>query len=219
MAMLRWSGLCGAMLLVGCSSMYGPPPKLEELPVPFPQTQAERARGGGLFVPHSSTGLLADQRAHRVGDVLTVMLEEVTQASKQANTQTSRSSKLDIAPPVIAGSALKADVGVSAGSKFTGGGSSTQQNALAGSMTVVVQQVLSNGLLHIQGDRSLTLNQGDEVLRLSGYVRASDVDQHNRISSQRVANARISYSGHGALSDASQTGWLSRFFMSPLFPF
>ena len=86
-------------------------------------------------------------------------------------------------------------------------------------MTVIVQQVLPNGLLYIKGDRALSLNQGDEVLRLSGYVRATDVDLNNRVSSLRVANARISYSGHGALSDASEAGWLTRFFQSPLFPF
>ncbi|WP_455556001.1 flagellar basal body L-ring protein FlgH [Comamonas sp.] len=217
MKLTHWAGSVAVLLLGGCASLQ--PPQLEEDALPYTQPTARRAQGGGLFVPNSGSGLMADQRAHREGDVLTVILEEVTQASKRANTQTNKSSGVSISPPVIAGSAIDMDAQLQAQRNFAGGGSSTQQNALSGSMTVIVQQVLPNGLLFIKGDRALSLNQGDEVLRLSGYVRASDVDQYNRVSSLRVANARISYSGHGALSDANRAGWLTRIFQSPLFPF
>ena len=54
---------------------------------------------------------------------------------------------------------------------------------------------------------------------MSGYVRAADVDSDNRLSSQRIANARIAYSGKGALADANNAGWLTRFFNSPWMPF
>ena len=57
------------------------------------------------------------------------------------------------------------------------------------------------------------------MLRLAGFVRATDIDPQNRVSSQRIANARISYAGHGALADANAAGWLTRFFNSPLVPF
>lgn len=216
----RW--LCGALavwMLVGCASR-GPEltPPADAVP-DFLLTPPPKAQGGGLFVSQSTNGLLADQRAHRAGDILTVQLEEETQASKKANTETSKGSNVTVKPPVLGTKTLKADVTLDGSSKFTGGGSSSQQNLLSGSMTVIVQQVLPNGLLYIKGDRALTLNQGDEVLRLSGYVRSTDVDQNNRVSSLRVANARISYSGHGALSDANQAGWLTKFFQSPLFPF
>lgn len=192
---------------------------LEDSPPAFTQQAVARPQGGGLFVANSASGLLGDQRAHRVGDVLTVLLQEVTQASKRANTQTNKSSAVSIEPPVMLGKNLDLDAEVKGATTFNGGGASTQQNALSGSMTVIVQEVLPNGLLYIKGDRALSLNQGDEVLKLSGYVRASDVDQYNRVSSLRVANARIGYSGHGALSDASRSGWLMRAFQSPLFPF
>lgn len=207
------------LALVGCATR---PPELiqpaDSVP-DFLMSAPPKPQAGGLFVAHSATGLLADQRAHRIGDVLTVLLEEETQASKKANTETSKGSSVGIQPPILAGKSLKADLTLEGSSKFKGGGSSTQQNALSGAMTVIVQQVLPNGLLYIKGDRGLSLNQGDEVLRLSGYIRATDVDLHNRVSSLRVANARISYSGHGALSDANEAGWLTRFFQSPLFPF
>lgn len=216
-ALAAW--VAALLLLAGCESLPPAPPVLEGAPPAYPDIAPVRPRGGGLFVPGGGYGLVADQRAHRVGDVLTVMLQEVTQASKQANTQTSKSSDASVTAPVFNGKQLMGGINLKSGSEFKGGGRSTQQNALSGAMTVVVQQVLPNGLLYIKGDRSLTLNQGDEILSLSGYVRANDVDAANHVSSLRVANARISYSGHGSLSQANQSGWLARFFQSPMMPF
>jgi flagellar L-ring protein precursor FlgH len=216
----RW--VCGALaglLLAGCATRAPELMQPAEAVPDFLLTPQPKAQGGGLFVSQATNGLLADQRAHRAGDILTVLLEEETQASKKANTETTKGSNVTVKPPVLGSKAIKADVTLDGSSKFTGGGSSSQQNLLSGAMTVIVQQVLPNGLLYIKGDRALTLNQGDEVLRLSGYVRSTDVDQNNRVSSLRVANARISYSGHGALSDANQAGWLTKFFQSPFFPF
>lgn len=203
----------------GCASIQEPLPPLDEEPLPFTQPTAQRPKGGGLFVPHGGTSLVADQRAHRVGDVLTVMLEEETQASKGAKTDVKKNSSVTVQPSLFDARKLLGGLSVDGGRDFKGEGTTSQNNQLSGSMTVIVQQVLPNGLLHIKGDRSLTLNQGDEMLRLSGYVRSTDVDQYNRVSSLRVANARISYSGRGALADANQSGWLTRFFLSPLFPF
>jgi flagellar L-ring protein precursor FlgH len=161
---------------------------------------------------------LADQRAHRAGDVLTVMLEEVTQASKKPTPRPTRAA----VPASRRPSGRQEHQG-----RYRAGGQQQVQRWWQQHAAKRVDRLhdrdraasLPNGLLYIKGDRALSLNQGDEVLRLSGYVRATDVDLYNRVSSLRVANARISYSGHGALSDASQAGWLTRVFQSPLFPF
>jgi flagellar L-ring protein precursor FlgH len=84
---------------------------------------------------------------------------------------------------------------------------------------VVVQDVLPNGLLSVSGEKTLMLNQGEEFLRLKGYIRAADIGADNQVSSLRVANARIAYSAKGALADANTPGWLTRFFAGPLMPF
>lgn len=221
--MKRLAVLAVVAMLGGCASISPPPPELAEEPplvLPQPQLQPQpRGQAGGVFTPHGILDLTSDRRAHRPGDVLTVLLQETTQASKRADTQFGKESGVNIAAPVFGGRALRADVGISGERDFKGGASSTQQNALSGSITVIVQEVLPNGLLHIKGHRALTLNQGDELLRLSGYVRTTDVDANNRVSSLRIANARISYAGHGAMADANSAGWLTRFFNSPLFPF
>jgi flagellar L-ring protein FlgH len=220
------SRLLSSLVAFGVAGLFGgcavvqPPPKLDdEPPVAAPAPVPQRGQSGGVFNGAMGLGLTADQRAHRPGDVLTVILQETTQASKSADTSFGKSSGVGIATPVFAGKPLKLDASISADRKFKGGSSSTQQNALTGSITVVVQEVLPNGLMRVKGDRALTLNQGDEVMRLSGFVRATDVDQQNRVSSQRIANARIAYSGYGALADTNDAGWLTRFFNSPLFPF
>ncbi|WP_313327993.1 flagellar basal body L-ring protein FlgH, partial [Stutzerimonas balearica] len=98
-------------------------------------------------------------------------------------------------------------------------GQAGQSNSLSGSITVTVSEVLPNGILAVRGEKWLTLNTGDELVRIAGLVRSDDISTDNTVSSMRVADARITYSGTGAFADASQPGWLSRFFVSPLWPF
>lgn len=203
--------------LAGCAALQPPPvPSPEPVAMPALVQPATRARAGGLFVAERSPSLTSDTRAFRPGDVLTVVLEETTQASKKANTQLGKQSSADFSAALRDKSAT----GSLAGNRdFTGSASSSQQNALSGAITVVVHEVLANGLLKVQGEKSLYLNQGEELIRLGGYVRASDVDSENRVSSQRIANARISYSGQGDLASANTPGWLTRWFVSALAPF
>ena len=83
---------------------------------------------------------------------------------------------------------------------------------------MTVAEVLPNGVLLIRGEKWIRLNQGDEYVRLGGMVRVEDIDQANRLSSQRIADARITYAGRGALADSNQAGWLTRFFNSAIAP-
>ncbi len=207
----------GVLALCGCSisksRVEPPPPRMPEI------AQMPQGQGGGVFSPQMPWALVSDNRAFRPGDVLTVVLQETTQASKSADTSYGKKNNIAISPATIGGKSVKSDVGIGAQRDFSGNASSTQQNALRGSITVLVQEVLPNGLLRVGGEKNLRLNQGEEFIRVAGYVRAADIDTENRVSSQRIANADITYSGRGSLSETNSPGWLARFFASNWMPF
>ncbi len=217
----RWLALALLPLLVGCESPAltvhkddpaFAPPKMAAEPTP-------EGRAGGVFSTSYNWSLTADRRAYRVGDILTVILDETTQSSKQAKTNFGKSNSVAIAAPTFFGhTKTNLSGSVDANRNFDGSAMSAQQNSLHGSITVSVQQVQPNGVLLISGEKWLTLNQGDEYIRVSGMVRADDIQNDNTVSSQRIGNARISYAGRGALSDSNAAGWLTRLFNHPLFP-
>lgn len=220
--MKKYLGLIAVVsLLSGCESQNMLVQKDDAYYAPPATAQAPTAAGraGGVFESGYNWSLTADRRAYRVGDILTVILEEATQSSKQADTNFGKSNSVAIAPPMVFGHTKdKLSGAYEADRDFDGTASSRQQNSLRGSITVSVHRVLPNGVLEIRGEKWLNLNQGDEYIRVSGLVRADDIQNDNTISSQRVGNARISYAGRGALSDANAAGWLTRLFNHPLFP-
>lgn len=209
---------CMLLLLGGCAMLRPSPPLPETDDMPDTAFELEQGRGGGIAIPGAMWSLTSDNHAVRAGDVLTVVLQESTQASKQSGTSIGKGSSLSAKTGTLLGQGLSVDTDLGFTRDFSGNGSSSQQNALRGSVSVIVQRVMPNGLLQVRGEKRLVLNQGEEVLRLSGYVRMADIDPGNRVSSQQIANARIQYSGHGSLADASQPGWLTRFFNSPWMP-
>ena len=206
------------LLLAGCASRAPIAALPEDDAVPVTRS-VQRGVSGGVF-SSDALSLTSDARAYRVGDVVTVILQETTQASKRAGTSFNKGSSVGVTPLGVLGRTFgKTGVDISADRSFSGDSTSTQQNALSGALTVIVQEVLPNGLLRVAGEKNMTLNQGEEFVRLKGYVRAADVDADNQVSSLRVANARISYSAQGALAEANSPGWLTRFFVGPWMPF
>lgn len=217
--------LCALALLAGCASGPRTNDDAEWAPTPPPAQQIVPAQAdGSIYHDQQNMELFADPRAHRVGDILTVALVESTQASKKATTSTSKTDKANIASPTILGQGLSiggkvANIGLDGERSFDGAGSSTQSNQLVGQITVTVAQRLTNGNLVVRGEKWLTINQGQELVRISGIVRPQDIGQDNVVPSTRVADARISYTGRGTLADANTRGWLSRFFNSKWMPF
>lgn len=219
-----------ATALGGCVS---PPPKPNDpyyapvLPrTPLPATQ----NNGAIYQAGFEQNLYDDRKAFRVGDIITITLNEKTQASKKANSDIQKDSKTKMGLTSLFGSGMTTnnpigggDLSLSAeygGSRDAKGDSQAgQSNSLTGSITVTVAEVLPNGILSVRGEKWMTLNTGNELVRIAGLVRADDIATDNTVSSTRVADARITYSGTGAFADASQPGWLDRFFLSPLWPF
>ena len=216
--------------LVGCMA---PAPKADDpyyAPV-LPRTPLPAsATNGAIYQAGFETNLFDDRKAFRVGDIITITLEESTQASKAASSDISKDSSANIGLTSLFGGAVSATNPLTRNpmtlnSEFSGTRSNegdataAQSNSLSGSVTVTVAEVVPNGVLVVRGEKWLTLNTGDEMVRISGLVRADDIASDNTVSSTRIADARLTYSGTGSFADASQPGWLSRFFLSPLWPF
>jgi len=175
---------------------------------------------GSLLANSALLNMFQDRRAYNVGDILTVILEEQTQSSKRANSGVNKKSS-GAGNYASNLSFLNKTGSFSLGSdrSFSGGGTSSQQNALTGAITVTVAEILPTGALRIRGEKWIKLNQGDEYIRLTGLVRVDDIDKSNKISSQRLADANITYAGRGELAESNQQGWLTRFVNSKWFPF
>lgn len=228
--------LLASLVLSGCVT---PPPKPDDpyyAPV-LPRTPLPAAQNSGaIYQPGFETNLYDDRKAYRVGDIITITLSERTQASKKAGSSMSKDSSANLGLTSLFGGGvsidnpstslnplkaedLSLDVGYSGTRDTDGESEADQSNSLTGSITVTVAEVLPNGILAVRGEKWMTLNTGDELVRIAGLVRADDIATDNTVSSTRIANARITYSGTGAFADASQPGWFDRFFMNPLFPF
>ncbi len=165
--------------------------------------------------------LYGDGRAYRVGDIITVNLQESTQSSKSSSTSIDKGSNTNINAGVVLGRDLNMGrwpitTDLSGNSSFSGDGSSDMSNSLSGEITATIHEVRPNGTLLVRGEKWLTLNQGDEYIRVSGIVRAQDIDASNTIASNRLADARITYSGTGAVQNSNTIGWLAKFFLSPM---
>lgn len=214
----------GALLLLlsllagGCATHPGPRgdyrPVIPQPQPPQPQSQ------GTIYQSGTAMYLFEDIKARRVGDIITIVLEERTQASKSAETDTEKETTLESQTPSALGDTFgRLGASVDNSSEFEGEGESSQSNSLSGNISVTVVDVHPNGNLVVRGEKWLTLNQGDEYIQISGIVRPVDVRPDNTVLSTRVADARIAYSGQGFVHDSNTMGWFAQFFNSVYWPF
>jgi len=190
------------------------PAEQEELLVPT----------GSLFNANYVNNIYSDSKAHRVGDIISVILSESTQAKKNAKTELKKENATTLnpviglggAPVTIGGESLQ--FAIDQDTEFKGDSKGDQSNSLKGNISVHVLKVLPNGNLMIRGEKWLTLNNGDEYIRLTGVIRSKDISSNNTIQSTKVANARIQYAGTGSFADMNEQGWLSKFFSSKWWP-
>lgn len=182
---------------------------------PLPPAPVPVAASGSIFdAGDGYAALYEGWRARRVGDPLTIVLVERTAASKSASAKLDSDGGLSLTPPTTGPLNLfsRAEASASGNRNFKGGGSADQANSLSGEVSVTVAQVYPNGTMLVQGQKRVTLNRGDEYVRIKGVVRMADVDLNNRVPSTRVADAQIAYTGKGDVARASRQGWLGRFF-------
>jgi flagellar L-ring protein precursor FlgH len=218
----RLMAVCALLALAGCVSKPSEPNYSATWPEAVPTTAQAN---GAIYQAGHDVALFENAVARRVGDTLTIRLNERTNASKSSTTSTSKSTNIDLPGPTIAGRPVTVNgteilsTSVNNNAEFDGEGASTQSNRLEGDITVTVAQRLSNGNLLVRGQKWISINQGQEFVRIQGIVRPIDIDPDNSISSLRVADAMIAYGGKGAIANANAPGLLARFFNLPFLPF
>lgn len=211
----------GLAALAGCA-MVSPPPQVYQpmTATPQPAPPPPPADGAIFHAGNARMSLFEDRRARRVGDVLTIRIEEKTTASKSSSSDASRTGSTSLSVPTIYGLPGKSFQGASldakSGNTFEGKGSSASNNVFTGDVTVTVIKVLGNGNLLVSGQKQISINQGTEYIRFSGVVNPTTIDGSNTVSSTKVADARIEYKGSGYIDEAQTMGWLARFFLSVL---
>ncbi|MBD3317023.1 MAG: hypothetical protein GF344_14635 [Chitinivibrionales bacterium] len=166
------------------------------------------AYGGNMY------SLYTDHTAMREDDILTVMIVESAKAGSQTGTNTDKKSSLGVESARGSGP-LKFIPGMGASGGFSVGydgkaGTSREGNLVA-RVTARVTEVLDNGNLVIEGSKLVEINNEKEIIKISGVVRPQDIESDNVIYSYNVADARISYSGKGAVHDGHRPGLVSRF--------
>ena len=218
----------GIILLCGCQSTNSQQPLPND---PFyapilPEIPRQKViADGSIFQSDMANNLFSDVKARRVGDIITVNLQENTRATKSAGSSTSKTTDVQVNPIIGLGAnsinigSESIQLGMGSTNEFEGDASTNQSNNLVGNISVTVVQVLANQNLLVRGEKWLTLNNGDEYIRLTGVVRPADVSPTNEIASTKIANARIQYSGTGSFATSQQEGWLSGFFSSEYWPF
>lgn len=202
--------LAGAAFLLMAAGKKPSPYEPSFAPPPPPA----QANGSIFQASRGYAPLTSGTRASMVGDLLTVVLVERTQAAKTAVASTGRAGDIGLSPPVTGPLSLftPEEFNMGGDSKFDGKGQAAQSNTLSGEISVTVAEVFPNGTMLVRGEKLIRLNRGDEFIRFAGIVRQADVTADNRVPSTRVADADITYSGKGEIARASRQGWLQRFF-------
>lgn len=207
---MRFITLTSCIALAACSTVIEEQISEEYDPV-YPvevSRQADLLPTGSIY-SGTGKGLFAmDRRATQVGDILTVQFRERFAASKSQSANSAKTDEFGLSLPTAL-SALTDDIFQSGTQQsFSGNGAASQSNSLTGRMSVSVVRVLPGGNLEIVGQKKLTLNNGDEYIRLRGVVRSADISADNLIESDRIAHADIKYIGAGQIADTAKQGWL-----------
>lgn len=197
--------------LSACSPILTPTEHLPaSLPVDIPPPPKTH---GTIFQPGYESRLYTDKVAFRIGDVLTVRLEESTDGKYSTQTKTTKKAILNYPIPTFFGQTLPGlNVQTNTDQQFDGKGDSNESNKLTGTITVTVVQLLSNNNMIVQGESWVTIDQGQEYIQLTGMVRPEDIQPNNVISSKRIANGKITYGARGQAGYASSGGLVTKLF-------
>lgn len=208
-------------LLVGCSTKPEPNVVIKEPLEDIHESDTQKNEVGSLW-QQNAPSMFSDHKARDIGDIVTVIISEQASASKAATTSTARTTNMSASIPNFFG--LENDkiwsghnpidlsnlVTADFTNGFDGNGTTTRREDLSASLTTQVVGRYPNGQLKIRGGKEVMVNDEVQVIYLTGIIRPVDITAANTVSSSKILNARISYTGKGAISDKQKPGWAMR---------
>ena len=170
---------------------------------------ARPGEADNLYAKTTWAALASDRPASRVGDSLTVVIDETSTASNSARSGAKKTSHLGAQ---LAGAGANGSPSLDLGSGFDGSGQTQRVHKMLAQISVVVDAVLPNGDLHVTGAQALKINGERTNIKVAGRVRPADIDNDNSVLSTRLADATIIYDGTGFIDGNVRPGLLSRLF-------
>lgn len=167
---------------------------------------------------NSYFSLFSDQKANRVGDAVTIIVIESSQASNNAQTSSGRTSDIGFSGSFntktgsSAPSGGSGDVGIGSKNQFDGSGSTKTTGLIKTKISATIDSVLDNGNLMIKGSRKIAINGEEQLITIKGVVRSSDIMSDNSVMSYNISEAEIAFKGDGIISDAQKPGLLTKLF-------
>lgn len=220
--LLLWSFLPTLLVMMACGPQHIAPhtARVRNYELGEYEVAPEAVSEGSLW-QDSSRGLFADFRATRVGDIVTVRIDESARASGDADTSLDREAEHSFGMPSLFGfmGALQRAhpdldpsslMSVMSEYQFDGSGSTSRESRARGVVAVRVKRQLPNGDLFVEGTKVILINNEELHVYISGVIRPEDIEQDNSVRSSLIADAQIEFSGSGALTDNQRQGWLSR---------
>ncbi|MFA6596779.1 MAG: flagellar basal body L-ring protein FlgH [Ignavibacteriaceae bacterium] len=158
--------------------------------------------------------LFSDQKANKVGDAITILVVESSQASNNAETQASRSSSLSLTAKGQVGKTAVpgADLGLGTNNEFSGSGATKTTGMIKTKISATIDSVLQNGNLLVRGSRKIVINGEEQIVKIKGIVRSSDIAADNSVLSYNISEAEIEFTGSGLIERSQSPGWITKFF-------
>ena len=203
-------------LLNGCSTYVEETNNAQFTPLTpsFQELNIIPASNGSIYSGSSAGLFSSDRKAHKVGDILSITLNETFTSNKAVSNASGKTDAIgaEVGPTGILRNFAGLGGSASKTNSFKGSMSTNQSNSLSGTISATVVRVFPNGNLEIKGQKKLRITEGTEYIRLSGIIRPQDISATNTVSSAKIAEAQIEYVGAGILDSASKPGWGSALF-------